>query len=98
MLPCPTAPDRRAPDSSLKFLARTRDTLAPLCEGEVPSYIPELAKADPDQFGIALATIDGHVYETGDTQVPFTIQSISKAVVFASSRSTPWGRRRWRRY
>ncbi|MFG1417326.1 glutaminase A [Xanthobacter sp. V0B-10] len=72
----------------LKFLARTRDTLAPLREGEVPSYIPELAKADPDQFGIALATIDGHVYETGDTQVPFTIQSISKAVVFALALDT----------
>ena len=54
-----------------------------LDEGEVASYIPELGKADPDQFGIAVATTDGYVYETGDTAVPFTIQSISKAIVFA---------------
>ena len=28
-------------------------------------------------------TIDGHVYEVGDSNVPFTIQSVSKAFVFA---------------
>jgi len=32
---------------------------------------------------VALATIDGHVYEVGDSGVEFTIQSISKAFVFA---------------
>src|SRR5712672_2402231 len=46
-------------------------------------YIPELGKADPDHFGISLVTIDGHVYDVGDTRIPFTIQSISKAFVFA---------------
>ena len=46
-------------------------------------YIPELKKADPAHFGIALVTIDGHVYEIGDSNVPFTIQSVSKAFVFA---------------
>jgi glutaminase len=52
-------------------------------EGEVASYIPELTKADPAWFGIAVATVDGHVYEVGDTRQPFTIQSISKPFVFA---------------
>jgi len=51
--------------------------------GAVADYIPELLKADPAHFGIALATTDGHVYESGDASVPFTIQSISKAFVFA---------------
>ncbi|MFO1119020.1 MAG: glutaminase A [Rhodospirillales bacterium] len=50
--------------------------------GAVASYIPELANADPALFGIALATADGHVYETGDTQHPFTIQSVSKPFVY----------------
>lgn len=71
-----------------RFLMETHDRLAAVRDGEVPSYIPELAKADPDQFGIALATIDGHVYETGDTAVPFTIQSISKAMVYALALDT----------
>ena len=51
--------------------------------GSVADYIPELSKADPGHFGIALATMDGHVYEIGDAAIPFTIQSISKAFVFA---------------
>jgi glutaminase len=51
--------------------------------GMPADYIPELKKADPTHFGIALATIDGHVYATGDSDVEFTIQSISKPFVFA---------------
>lgn len=50
--------------------------------GEVASYIPELAKADPDLFGICLATADGFVYEAGDSRHEFTIQSISKPFVY----------------
>jgi glutaminase len=42
-----------------------------------------LKRSDPNHFGISLATIDGHIYEVGDCDVPFTIQSISKAFVFA---------------
>jgi glutaminase len=65
------------------FIACTHAALAPEGSGAVADYIPELQKADPRHFGIALATMDGHVYEAGDTAVPFTIQSISKAFVFA---------------
>ena len=55
----------------------------PACAtAQVATYIPELAKADPDWFGICLATTDGHVYEVGDTRQPFTIQSISKPFVY----------------
>ena len=50
--------------------------------GKVATYIPELAKADARLFGIALATADGHVYEVGDTNHLFTIQSISKPFVY----------------
>lgn len=53
-----------------------------LKEGSVADYIPELAKADPDSFGICIATLDGHLYEVGDTRQEFTIQSISKALVY----------------
>ena len=50
--------------------------------GEVASYIPELSKVDPNLFGISVVTVDGHVYQVGDTQHPFTIQSISKPFVY----------------
>jgi glutaminase len=50
--------------------------------GNLASYIPELTKANPAHFGIALATADGQVYEVGDSQALFTIQSISKPLVY----------------
>lgn len=49
--------------------------------GQVASYIPELAKVDAAQFGIAIATADGRVRAGGDADTGFSIQSISK--VFA---------------
>jgi glutaminase len=51
-------------------------------DGAVATYIPELARVAPDQFGIALATVDGHVYDVGDASSLFTIQSISKPLVY----------------
>ncbi len=53
-----------------------------LAEGLVAQYIPELAKADPGWFGISIVTLDGHDYSVGDTDEPFTIQSISKPFVY----------------
>jgi len=50
--------------------------------GEVATYIPELAKANPDWFGICVVTANGAVYEVGETQQEFTIQSISKPFVY----------------
>ena len=51
-------------------------------DGKVADYIPELAKADPEWFGISLATVDGKVVEVGDTSQAFTIQSIAKPFVY----------------
>lgn len=58
------------------------DKYASLDDGEVATYIPELSKADPDDFGIALVSSDGQVFKTGDCDTPFTIQSISKPFTF----------------
>jgi glutaminase len=55
---------------------------AGLRDGEVASYIPELAKADPERFAICIATTDGRVYEVGDARLRFTIQSISKPLTY----------------
>ena len=51
-------------------------------EGEVATYIPELAKADPRHFGICLATVDGRVVRAGNWDREFTIQSICKPFAF----------------
>ncbi|MCA8870108.1 MAG: glutaminase [Rhodobacteraceae bacterium] len=49
--------------------------------GVVADYIPELAKQDSQSFGMTVATVDGQVLSVGDTDVPFSIQSISKVFV-----------------
>ena len=46
--------------------------------GRVADYIPELAKVRADHFGMAIVTVDGQVHRTGDADVRFSIQSISK--------------------
>src|SRR5438445_30364 len=51
-------------------------------DGDVASYIPELGKANPDDFGICMVTVDGHVFSAGDWQREVTIQSISKPFAF----------------
>ena len=38
--------------------------------------------ADPDDFGICIVTADGQVFEAGDCDRPFTIQSRSKLFTF----------------
>ena len=65
------------------LIARVFDDVRSLDAGEVADYIPELAAVAPDSFGICLATIDGYVYEIGDSRHPFTIQSISKPFTYA---------------
>lgn len=57
-------------------------TYKPLTEGTLPTYIPQLSAVDPDLFAISLVTTEGDVYEVGDTQYEFTIQSISKPFLY----------------
>lgn len=52
-----------------------------LTEGKVADYIPALAQVRPDQFGIAFTDVCGNTYKAGESDTPFSIQSISK--VFA---------------
>jgi len=65
-----------------RTLDRLHKTYSACHEGDVATYIPELAKANPDHFGVAVVGVDGEIYETGETSTEFTIQSISKAFVF----------------
>ncbi|UYV77043.1 GLS [Cordylochernes scorpioides] len=51
--------------------------------GKVASYIPQLAKFDPDLWGISLCTVDGQRFSIGDTDVPYTIQSSGKPLNYA---------------
>jgi glutaminase len=52
-------------------------------EGANASYIPALAQVPSDLFGIAVVTADGQLFEAGDTQHAFAIESISKVFSMA---------------
>jgi glutaminase len=59
-----------------------RARYARIDDGEVATYIPELSNANPDEFGVSLVTGGGRIFESGDCDRLFTIQSISKPFVF----------------
>ena len=50
--------------------------------GALANYIPELSKVDPGNFGIVLTTVDGYQYAYGDSEIEFTIQSVSKPFIY----------------
>ncbi|HEY3141968.1 MAG TPA: glutaminase A [Acidimicrobiales bacterium] len=52
-------------------------------QGVVADYIPALACASPDLFGICVAGVDGGIVTAGDAAHEFSIQSVSKPFVFA---------------
>ena len=64
------------------YLTELHDRVSALTGGKPADYIPEHGKVDPSLFGIAIATTDGEVYGVGDTQHPFTIQSVSKPFMY----------------
>lgn len=63
----------------------------PFNEGTVAQNIPELAKANPDWFGICAVDVNGKVFDIGDTTQNFSIQSISKPFVYGLALED-WGK------
>ncbi len=49
--------------------------------GKVANYIPELAKARPEMFGICVADTEGNINISGDCLEGFTMQSVVKPVI-----------------
>ncbi|MEO0755999.1 MAG: glutaminase A [Cyanobacteria bacterium J06648_16] len=64
------------------YLSDLHEQYCGLGEGAVADYIPELAEANPNWFGICVVTTDGQVYDVGDCDQLFTIQSMSKALTY----------------
>ncbi len=66
----------------IEYIQDLHSFYQPLQEGAVADFIPELAQANPNCFGISIVGVDGQVFNIGDTAQLFTIQSISKPFVY----------------
>ena len=77
-----TSGGRQAPDVDA-LVKETHAKYRGLKEGKNADYIPALAQVNPDLFGIVLVTVDGQTSKAGDTDSPFSIQSISKVFTLA---------------
>ena len=65
------------------MLAEAYSKFKDVKEGANADYIKELAKVDPNIFGIALVTVDGQIYTVGDIESMVSIQSVSKVFTMA---------------
>ena len=69
-------------------LESLHDKYRPLNTGALATYIPELAKADPDLFCISIRMVDGTEFTVGSHDARFTLQSCSKPLILAQALST----------
>src|SRR5271165_6759765 len=79
---CPAQENMSATSQIERIVQLIHEKYKQFDDGHVATYIPELAKANPDHFGICLATVDGTVVCVGDWEHEFTIQSICKPFAF----------------
>ncbi len=61
-------------------ITKIYDETLPNTGGEVASYIPQLARVNPDQFAVALCTVDGQRLSLGDSRTDFSVQSTCKPI------------------
>lgn len=75
----------RLPDAATvaALVQEARERYRGVAEGRVADYIPALARASADWFGICAAGVGGQSFAAGEAELPFSIQSISKPFVFA---------------
>lgn len=61
------------------------DNYVGVTDGKIADYIPELAKADPNWFGISVVTTAGQNFQVGESTQNFSIQSVSKPFIFGAA-------------
>jgi glutaminase len=79
----PLAASAQTPDQIQAALDGAYAKYKDLKEGANADYIPALAAVDSNIYGIALVTVDGKVFTTGDVKSEVSIQSISKVFTMA---------------
>jgi glutaminase len=81
-LPCISTGRLPGPELVQPLLTEAHRRFRSCTDGRNADYIPALAQVPSELFGICLTGVSGGCYRVGDTERPFTIQSISKPFVF----------------
>lgn len=68
--------------SFIQELSAIFDEVNQIRLGKLPTYIPQLERVDPDKFAVAVCTIDGQRFSTGDSEDYFCVQSCSKPITY----------------
>tara|TARA_B110000879_G_scaffold4442_1_gene5901 strand:- start:919 stop:2166 length:1248 start_codon:yes stop_codon:yes gene_type:complete len=71
-----------------EILSEIYNIVKTIKKGKVADYIPELGKVNPDNFGISVCTVEGHIYNIGDYDLDFCLQSTSKPFSYCIARET----------
>ena len=69
------------------YLEDQYEDLMELKDGKVADYIPQLAKNNPNSFGISLCAVDGRMIHIGESSKHFSIQSCVKPYMYCYARS-----------
>ena len=51
-------------------------------KGKITDYIPQLANVNPNLFSVSICSIDGQIYNKGDYNNEFCVQSCSKPITY----------------
>jgi len=68
--------------SFVQILTDLYDETRDVSGGKVADYIPELALAQPEWFGVSFCSVDGQLFSLGDTAREFSVQSSSKPISY----------------
>ena len=72
-----------SPDVVKALVAEAHERFRANEEGRVSDIYPALANVPPNLFGLCVAGVNGATYASGDSDIPFSIMSVSKPFVFA---------------
>ena len=75
-------PDFKSFTCKVKSLFDQIRSEIPQSHGKLASYIPQLAKVDPNFYGLSFCSIDGQRFHFGDAKTRFCIQSCIKPITY----------------
>lgn len=69
-----------------EFIKSVYEDIRNIEDGTVANYIPQLAKVNPDIFGISVYDVNGNSCNVGDTDIKFCLQSCCKPILYCIAR------------